>query len=321
MSIGLGLICKNEELVIATCLSSHLPYVDYICVIDTGSSDSTLAQATAILRESGKPFHIEVHNIKPFNFAAARNLYVDFLNDKVDWILATDADDELPQSSGNDMRAWSASDYDVFSINYVTGVDTSHVHHRLFRTKMDIRYAGAVHEYLVLGNNHKYKHLDIPVMHKPKDPNHYVDSTKRNLEILNTETRLTPRDMFYKAQTLKDLGKHAEAIECYGNYLKSNSNYLDERLHAYWYKAYLERITGKKDEAIKTIKEGIALDPSFADLQMELAWASEDKNERYAACLKAAATPFRKRLFNLAGNYKDGAYSRDLLKTLTGVKP
>ena len=323
-ALGLGLICKNEEAVIGNCLRSHLQpgIIHRVCLIDTGSTDNTLSIATAILREYQIPFHIEQHILKPFDFSRARNIYVDYLNDKVDWILSVDCDDVLPQESAETIKTWIATDYDLFSVNYVTGTDTSHVHHRLFRTKLGITFKGAVHEWLSLPPAHRYKHLDIPVLHKPLEKNHYSDSAQRNLEILAAVSQPTPREMFYKAQTLKDLGKYQEAIECYGHYLNSSSTYLDERLHAHWYKAYLERITGNSAAALQTIDEGLALDPSFADLWMEKAWATlkSGGGAAYSYALTAASIPFTKRLFNLKGNYMGGSYSKSLLEQIRGKR-
>lgn len=331
--LALGLICKNEEAVIGNCLKSHLQsgIINCVCLIDTGSTDNTLSIATSILREVKIPFHIEQHIIKPFDFARARNLYIEYLNNKADWILSVDSDDVLPQESAETIKTWINTDYDLFSVNYVTGADTSHVHHRLFRTKLGIQFEGAVHEYLKLPPQYKYKHLDIPVLHKPLEKNHYSDSAQRNLDILSAITQPTPREMFYRAQTLKDMGKYAEAIECYGNYLKSSSNYLDERLHAHWYKAYLERITGNLGAALQTINDGLALDSSFADLWMEKAYATmTSKGDglrpltslclTYGYVLTAASIPYTKRLFNHRGNYMGGNYSKDLLAKIRGNK-
>src|SRR5207244_994995 len=82
---------KNEERVLRACLSSARPFFRKIIVVDTGSTDGTVA----IARELGA----KVYEIPwPESFALARNESLRHAKSK--WIFWMDADDTLPWATG-----------------------------------------------------------------------------------------------------------------------------------------------------------------------------------------------------------------------------
>ncbi|AIQ55152.1 glycosyltransferase [Paenibacillus sp. FSL R7-0331] len=84
MTISLCVICKNEEHNITRCLEGVREAVDEMIVVDTGSTDNTVAMA----RELGaKVYYYEWDN----NFANARNYALK--QAKNDWIIFLDADE------------------------------------------------------------------------------------------------------------------------------------------------------------------------------------------------------------------------------------
>lgn len=87
--LSVYLIVKNEERFIGQCLASIKPIADQIVVLDTGSTDRTVE----IARESGA----EIHSFTWCDdFSAARNAALQHVTG--DWVLALDADEELPAS-------------------------------------------------------------------------------------------------------------------------------------------------------------------------------------------------------------------------------
>ena len=84
--LSLSMIVRNEEARLAACLDSVKAIADEMVVVDTGSTDATVAVATA----SGA----RVERMEwPGDFAPARNSALTFL--KGDWVLVLDADEQL----------------------------------------------------------------------------------------------------------------------------------------------------------------------------------------------------------------------------------
>lgn len=310
-TLGLGLICKNEELVIERVIGCYKSIFDQICVVDTGSTDNTIN----IIKGMNLPnLHLIEVKIEPFNFADARNVYTGFLNEKVDFVYSCDCDDVCKEEHLNEIQRLTYSPYSAFAFQYRTGEDTKHTHWRMWKTKQGICWAGPVHEYLVIPNNLKGYESKSELRHDPIDPKHYQKSAERNLKIFEDKQDKNHRELFYYANTLRDLSKYPEALEQYQKYLDlPGNNFQDELLHVYWYKAYTERILGRSVSAQVTIDQGLSVDPTFCELLMEGAYNTLDKHKKYEYAIRAANIPYRPRLFNLPCNYKDGLAVSEVL--------
>jgi len=88
-TISACMIVKNEEALLPTCLKSIKDAVDEIVIVDTGSTDNTVAIA--------KSFGARVY-YHPWNdsFSEARNHSLSYASG--DWVLQIDADEELEQA-------------------------------------------------------------------------------------------------------------------------------------------------------------------------------------------------------------------------------
>lgn len=143
-----ALIVKDEEMHIARCLKSLTGVVDEVILVDTGSTDRTLA----IVR------YLDIPNLRLTkfdwcdDFSAARNFALDAASS--DWILWIDADEELKAGSQQELlSAVVRPHFGGFSIPIVNFTadysDTetyTHAPVRLFRHRKDIRFTGKVHE-------------------------------------------------------------------------------------------------------------------------------------------------------------------------------
>ena len=105
--LSLSMIVRNEEDRLDACLASVKGFADEMVVVDTGSTDATIAIAeTAGAR---------VERISwPGDFAPARNAALDFLQG--DWVLVLDADEQLRPEVLPSLRALMAQP-DVLVIN------------------------------------------------------------------------------------------------------------------------------------------------------------------------------------------------------------
>ena len=84
--LSLSMIVRDEEASLGECLASVQGFADELVVVDTGSTDATVAIAEAA--------GARVEQISwPGDFAPARNQALKFLNG--DWVLVLDADEQL----------------------------------------------------------------------------------------------------------------------------------------------------------------------------------------------------------------------------------
>ena len=80
--LSFSMIVRNEEARLAGCLASVREFADEMVVVDTGSTDATIAVAEAA--------GARVEQVEwPGDFAPARNTALTFLNG--DWVLVLDA--------------------------------------------------------------------------------------------------------------------------------------------------------------------------------------------------------------------------------------
>lgn len=140
--LSVCLIVKNEERFLGRCLASVRGLADQIVVVDTGSTDRTIA----IAQEHGA----EVH---PFpwcdDFSAARNAALEHATG--DWILVLDADEELPAASHaalrKEMREAAVMAWRLPIVDAGREDDGRAYVPRLFRNAPGLYFSGRVHEH------------------------------------------------------------------------------------------------------------------------------------------------------------------------------
>ncbi|MEU8765066.1 glycosyltransferase [Streptomyces sp. NPDC048659] len=201
------MIVKNESAVIERCLASVRHLVDTWVISDTGSTDGTqdlirrsLAGIPGELRE--EPWRDFGHN-RSANIARARG--------RADYLLLLDADHVLRQDAP--LPELTA---DAYLIRH--GGHLEYRIKRLVRGDLPWRYEGVTHEYLTADRPHTQRPLDALVVEDHADGGSRHDKFERDARLLGAELArdpANPRTVFYLAQTLRDLGRPAEAIALY----------------------------------------------------------------------------------------------------------
>ncbi len=148
--ISLVMIVKNEERFLPKCLTSAREVVDEIVIVDTGSTDATMAIA---LQFGAKV----IPHTWSDDFSEARNIALAHATG--DWALWLDADEEIEASSGPAFRAAAESaapDVGGFMVRFRNWLQSTTVqedsdmavHHacRLFRLVPGVRFEGRIHE-------------------------------------------------------------------------------------------------------------------------------------------------------------------------------
>lgn len=229
IEISLCMIVKNEEEVLARCLSSVREAVDEIVIVDTGSTDRT--------KEIAESFNAAIYDFEWVDdFAAARNFA--FSKATKDYILWLDADDylkDLDRQKLDSLKISLSPEIDSVMMDYHLAFDSngkptsSLKRNRLVKRSRQYRWIGAVHEYLEVYGN--VIHSDIAVTHKKEKA--YTD---RNLQIYRRRTangeKLSPRDLYYFANELKDHAYYEEATEQYEKFLSTRHGWIEDVIAA-----------------------------------------------------------------------------------------
>ena len=243
-TVGVCMIVKNETAMIRRCLSSVLPLVDYVLIVDTGSTDGT----QQVIRE-----FLSEHNVagavidEPWrDFAYNRSFAMERLREvaSIDYGMVIDADDTLEFDAGFDPRAFKAQlTHDLYDVPVRHG---SVVHHRpqLFKNRLPFSFKGVLHEYLETPpgelSRETVKGFAVHASTggaRSQNPRKYQDDAAVLEHALTTETDpfLISRYTFYLAQSYRDCGEREKALT---NYLKrAELGYWDEEVYVSLFEA------------------------------------------------------------------------------------
>src|ERR1700730_14454058 len=140
------MIFNNEANVIRGCLVSALPLVDYILVVDTGSSDGTQQIVRDFLDEQGvKGAVID----EPWrDFAYNRSFALERLREveDIDYALIMDADDIVVLDAGFDPQAFKSQMKDDFYDVQIIHGGISHFRAHICSNRKPFSYQGVLHD-------------------------------------------------------------------------------------------------------------------------------------------------------------------------------
>lgn len=225
MGISACIIAKNEAENITRCITSLKGAVDEIIVVDTGSTDNTIALA--------KDLGAFVYTMEwQEDFSKARNYSLD--KAKEEWALIIDCDEELDNGSVDLLRDLSTSkDFEGFGVivsNVIGGQEAYAVQSlRFIRNKKEYRFHEPIHEqvgdvivsakgpYAVLSSKVKFIHYGYEV-----NPEMERLKTERNLGILNSVPQES-RDSLYYLHLGNEYVRMEDYKEAKRMYLKSKS--------------------------------------------------------------------------------------------------
>ena len=219
--LSLSMIVRNEEARLADCLASVKGFADELVVVDTGSTDATIAIAEAA--------GARVERIAwPGDFAPARNQALQFLSG--DWVLVLDADEQLRSEAIPALKALMAQP-EVLVINLLRHevgaamAPYSNVS-RLFRRHSAIRWSRPYHsmiddsvrELLEIEQHWRIADCDEPaILHDGYRPELLAGSDKadRLRQAMEADLRERPGDPYASAKLgglLISEGRTCEAI-------------------------------------------------------------------------------------------------------------
>ncbi|HEY9647638.1 MAG TPA: glycosyltransferase family 2 protein, partial [Chroococcidiopsis sp.] len=163
MNLSLCMIVRNESEPLPRCLASVRSLVDEMVIVDTGSTDETVAIAQSF---GAQVFHAEWQD----DFAAARNEALQHVNGK--WVLVLDADEEIAPDSVPALRQIMQDD-ETLVVNLVRqeigAVQSPYsMVSRLFRQHPDLQFAHPYHASIddsvlhILQQEPQWRVVDLP---------------------------------------------------------------------------------------------------------------------------------------------------------------
>ncbi len=294
MKLTIGMIVKNEEKWIETCLSAIKPILDNVeselIVTDTGSSDKTVEIAK---KYTDKVLHFDWIG----DFSAARNFGLE--KARGDWFMMLDADD-IFRSCDHIIDFFNSGEYKKYnSASYIsrnlakdsdnTVTYSDFLVPRMTKIRPETRFEGIVHEYLTT--------FGLPVKKIDDIADHYGYLFENEEERINKFKRNT--DLLlktYKSEKSPDPMLFVQLYQSYMSIEESEKayNYIDEGIELakeknsitiaalYFHKASGLQTQKRFEESVKVCDEYFMIDKR---IRKDRLWADGEMYGIKAQCL------------------------------------
>ena len=208
------MIVKDEAAVIERCLRSALPHIHSWAIADTGSTDGTQDLVSRLLA------HLPGELIeRPWvDFATNRNEALELARRYGDYALLIDADDMLEVDPGRAFRGLDGPGYALEIVDKVT----RYWRDALIRLDVDWLWKGVLHEHLTGSRLAEVKMLGGARIRRigggARSQRDAAEKYRRDADVLRRALVDEPdnaRYVFYLAQSLRDAGEPAAAIDIY----------------------------------------------------------------------------------------------------------
>jgi hypothetical protein len=316
-TLSLAMITKDAERSLAAALASARPFVDEIIVVDTGSQDGT--------REIARDFGARLVDFTWCDdFSAARNYSLQHATGN--WIFWMDADDELPDASGRELRAridaTPSRDAAFFALveEEVQGKSgqrrvMAHAHVKLFPRHEQIRFRYRIHEQVApairdLGLPIHSTKLVVRHAHADRTPQAELARSQRNLRLALLDLAEHPGDPFVwlsvGSSYLPLNDGAAKAVEYLRRSIAAFPRGSSIQLNAYQYLAQAYAAAGGHEQQRAALDEALQLFPSDLGILMRLGAWHESHGQPSAAIPYYEAALARGRQRASAAHVRDG---------------
>lgn len=237
-TIGLCLIIKNEAHIIERCLASVAPLVDFMLIVDTGSTDNTKEVVWDYVNDND--ILAQIYEESWVDFAHNRTQAIETLK-KVypdcDYCLMIDADEVLITNPTLDIAEWKSTlEHDIYDIITVYG-GTSYIRPQLTRCTLEVSYRGVLHEFLDIKGNFTrstvQQLINTPIQDsaRSQNPNKFKDDAEILEAVLRIEKDpfMISRYTFYLAQSYRDARMDMEALNVYIR--RSTQGFWDQEVY------------------------------------------------------------------------------------------
>jgi GT2 family glycosyltransferase/2-polyprenyl-3-methyl-5-hydroxy-6-metoxy-1,4-benzoquinol methylase/tetratricopeptide (TPR) repeat protein len=275
--LSLCMIVRNNEGTLGPALASVYPWVDEVVIVDTGSTDETIAVAESY---GARVFHFPWCD----DFSAARNESISHATGE--WLFWMDSDDTIPPEEGRKLQGYIKAHNDDRILGYVMQVhcpgknrddhtDIVAVDHlKLFRNRPDIRFEGRIHEQLlpaIRSAGGVPAWTDGYVVHSGSDktPEGLRKKVERDLRILHKDLEERPDHpfvLFNMGMTYADIRETETAVKHLRRCLEVSSREESHvrKAHALLVTTYMH--AGQNDEAWAACQNGLKDYPDDREL-------------------------------------------------------
>lgn len=224
-TIGLGMMVRDEAGIVERALASAARLVDYMVVVDTGSTDETRAVVARYLELNRMPSWQLDEEWRDFGYNRSFVLAKMRQIPHIDYCLMLDADEEVRLTADSRLLKESLS-ADCYKLAMHRGSLVYDLP-RLTSNRRPFRYLGPAHEWLdCLGESYRQEKLPDLSLHataagaRTRDPDRYrreAEMFERLLEEGEKDPFRRARYCFYLAQSWRDAGEPWAALRCYQN--------------------------------------------------------------------------------------------------------
>ena len=239
-TLAFATMCKNEEHVIGQVLDAVAPYIDYLVVADNGSTDRTLEIVREFMDRTGIPG--EIHNDEWFGFDKNKNLMMEYVKDKTDYVLHLDADDIL---AGDFSFTNEDAGEDCYYMTMKRGSATYKAT-VVYNNRLRWKFCGTAHTIIKCIDRPNYSTGDLstrgwvicdPVGSRAFDPKKYFyDAERLKKQFFDTlafdPDGLNHRSAFYCAQSYMDSNMMLEGLQWNRLYTRLKDTWSEERFEA-----------------------------------------------------------------------------------------
>jgi tetratricopeptide (TPR) repeat protein len=248
--INLCIMVKNGGALFEEMLTQNLPYIDYWTILDTGSTDNTIANINRILVGKKGALHQE-----PFiNFGESRNRCLTLAGTQCKYNVMLDDSYVIKGFLREFLDAIRGDQFaDSYSL-YINQNEIEYASNRIFKSEKNLKYLYSIHEVVqdydnvnVLVPSTQAHIYDIPC---PEMLIRTSDRKENDLVLLKEEIQKNPSDprpYYYLAQTYSFLQDFEKAYEYYlkrGNH--PEEGFIQEKVNAFLEAGRIGHFTLKK---------------------------------------------------------------------------
>lgn len=276
------LIARNEKHNLKACLDSLWDHVDEVVIVDTGSTDGTLAAARRYAQKRKQPQKLITASFDwRDDFAAARQAADELA--RGEWLVWCDLDDTVQGLDRlRQMAADATSDVVAFFVRYRYAADQDgNPISELWRERVvrndGTRWSGRLHEHKLFTHG-QIVQVDPQTAEWVHRRDHTERSGERNLRILEqwlADEPASPRVIQSIAMEYLGQDRHQDAADMFARYLQCEGEQPDRRAQAARHMCVSLMVQDRPHDARAAAYRALEETPAWPDTHLTLAEAEQ----------------------------------------------